>query len=95
MCDCEGLRDDRRADIIQLWEKKKKKKHVLRVEKHSLKPIRIQLECPYNSSNETKNTHVWVFTFLYSLHKQYTFLYISTYVHEAARNVLLVLYNSA
>ncbi len=41
-------------------------------------PIRIQLECPYNSSNETKITHVWVFTFLYSLHKQCTFLYIST-----------------
>ncbi len=44
----------------------------------AMKPIRIQLECPYNSRNETKNTHVWVFTFLYSLHKQCTFLYIST-----------------
>ncbi len=43
-----------------------------------MKSIRIQLECPYNSSNETKNTNVWVFTFLYSLHKQCTFLYIST-----------------
>ncbi len=26
VCDCEGLRDDRRANIIQLWEEEKKKR---------------------------------------------------------------------
>ncbi len=30
MCDC------RRTDIIQLWEKKKERKHVLKRQKHSL-----------------------------------------------------------
>ncbi len=35
-CDCEGgLRDDSRADIIQLWEREQK--HVLRVQEHSLR----------------------------------------------------------
>ncbi len=43
MCDCERLRDDRRADIIQLWEKEKiiitktrleSPKHSLRDEAH-------------------------------------------------------------
>ncbi len=44
---------------------------------------------PYNSSKEIQNTHVWVM-FLFSLHMQCTFLYISTYT-----NVILVLYSSA
>ncbi len=30
----------------------------------AIKPIRIQLECPYNSSNEIQNIHVWVFIFI-------------------------------
>ncbi len=46
-----------------------------------MKPIRLQLEWPYNYSNETKNTHVWVFKFLYSLHKQYFSVY--QHVREA------------
>ncbi len=38
MCDCEGLRDDRRADIIQLWEKIKTRiESPKRVQKHSLR----------------------------------------------------------
>ncbi len=45
----------------------------------AMKPIRIQLECPYNSSNGITYTHVWVYMFLYSLHKKYTFLYISSF----------------
>ncbi len=57
-----------------------------------MKPIRIQVECPYNFSN--KYTHVWVFMVLYSLHKQCTFC-ISAHMREAAStNVLLVFYNS-
>ncbi len=35
MCDFEGLREDRSADIIQLWEKKHVfQKHSLRDEAH-------------------------------------------------------------
>ncbi len=61
------------------WERKKNTSWESKSLHCAMKPIRIQFECPYNSSNETKNTHVWVFTFLYSLHKQCTFLYISAY----------------
>ncbi len=78
MCDWETIGEL----TLSNFEKKKKKnnnKNTSRESKNihcAMKPIRIQLECPYNSSN--KKTHVWVFTFLYSLHKQCTFLYIST-----------------
>ncbi len=53
MCDFEGLRDDRRADIIQLGEKKQKQKKLDSKSIHcAMKPIRIQLECPYNSMKQ-------------------------------------------
>ncbi len=45
VCDCEGLRDDRRADIIQLWEKKKTSWESKSIH-CAMKPIRMQLECP-------------------------------------------------
>ncbi len=82
---CEGLRDDGRTGIIQLWEKTQKNSWESKSIHCVMKPIRIQLECPYNSSNETKNTHVWVFTFLYPLHKPCTFLYFSTCARPLAQ----------
>ncbi len=70
MCDC------RKADIIQIWgEKNTSWKHSLHDEAH-----RIQLECPYNSSNETKIPMYDFLRFFCSLHKleHNTFLYIRT-----------------
>ncbi len=46
------------------------------------KPIRIQLECPYDSSNETKNTNVWVFKIVIFIAQA---LYVSVYQYMCAR----------
>ncbi len=56
----------------------RKKKHLESPKVFTARWRPLELECPYNSSNETKNTNAWVFTFLYSLHKLCIFLYIST-----------------
>ncbi len=86
MCDSEGLRDDRRADIIQLWEKeeKKKKKKNTSWESKSIhcvmKPIRIQLECPYNSSNK-KYPCMSFYIFIIIAQA----MYFSVYQHMCAR----------
>ncbi len=45
MCDCEGLRDDKRADNIQASTLQK---HILRVQKHSL-IYTIVSQCKYSS----------------------------------------------
>ncbi len=62
----------------------------------AMKPIRIQLKCPYNSSNETKNYPCMSF-YVFYIHCTSNVLFcISAHGHEAAStNVLLVLYNSA
>ncbi len=98
MCDCEGLRDDRRA--ISNFEKKKKRIIIkTRLESSkgihcAMKPIRIQLKCPYNSSN--KKIPMYEFLRFYIHCKSNVLFCISAHVREAAStNVLLVLYNSA
>ncbi len=97
MCDCEGLRDNMRADIIQLWRKKMKKNTSWESKSiHcAMKPIRIQLDSPYNSSNETKNTHVWVF-YVVIIHctSNVLFLYIITCARGAASTNVLLVYST-
>ncbi len=59
-----------------------------------MKSTRIQLEGPYNSSNEIKNT---MYEFLRFYFTSNVLFCILAHVREAASstNVLLVLYNSA
>ncbi len=83
--DCEGLRDDSRADIIQLWERENKNTSWESKSIHcAMKPFRIQLESPYNSSNETK---IPMYEFLYSLHKHV--LFCTSHVREPASTNLI------
>ncbi len=87
MCYCEGLRDNRRADIIQLEKKntswESKSIHC------AMKPIRIQLECPYNSIKETKITHKFLF-YLFILFIAQA-MFFSEYQHICALVALVAL----
>ncbi len=53
-----------------------------------MKPVTMQLECPYNSSNETKKMPMYVYHRKGNDFSEYQHMCMST-------NVLLILYNSA
>ncbi len=81
MCD----RDNRRAGIKEYVTDLQKTNQNTSWESKSIhcamKPIRMQLECPYNSSNDKKNKHEWVCVFIFIAQA----MHFSEYQHVRAQ----------